>query len=59
VDYLRLPVATGTAHWKGVAHNVRDPEKGHPRARAVPDGQWEIEITRSRALGGVWFLDQL
>jgi hypothetical protein len=52
-------VATGIAHWKGVAHNVWDPEKGHPRARAVPDGQWEIEITRSRALGGVWFLDQL
>jgi len=47
VSYLRL------------VHNVWDPEKGHPRAQAELDDQWDIAITRSRALGGVWFLDRL
>jgi len=29
------------------------------RAQAQLRGEWDVRITRSRALGGVWFLDQL
>lgn len=29
------------------------------RAQAQLDGRWDVRITRSRSLGGVWFLDRL
>ncbi len=29
------------------------------RAQARLDGRWDVRITRSRSLGGVWFLDRL